>query len=60
MPHDIQHTATHADYDRGYKICDTCKTKAHIYQAGYDFKDNEWEQCKRCDSWVVNKSKVEI
>lgn len=51
------HRSNQQDHDRGYKICETCKTRALVFQAGYDCES--WEQCKICDSWVVSKDEFE-
>ena len=57
MPHKIQNEATQHDIDRGYKVCDTCRTKAHVFEAGYDC--TTWQQCNQCESWVVDKSEFD-
>lgn len=53
----MHHKSKQADHDRGFKVCDICKTKAHVFNAGTDC--DSWQQCKRCDSWVVDKEEFE-
>ena len=50
--------ATSEDIDRGYKKCDDCD-KVFIFNAGTDYPASAWIKCIRCDSWVVDLSKVD-
>ena len=43
---------TNEDINRGYQICQDCRDKVHLLEAGFDV---DQFRCMRCNCWVADK-----
>ena len=51
-------TFTTQDIESGRKKCDEMNCNyTYLLQAGFDYSDDCWTKCERCNNYVVEESK---